>query len=172
MCFCVGDQLSTGWSPTFEPGERDTCVIALKNRSNGESHRQRPFGDYDGVGGQHTRAIVSPLRHAGMRATPPPWAAGGHYTPQVAMRQSTRQNHPENPTVRRKMCLHTYFDASFVTQACFWSQKRQIFFLGDLLENRVDTTYIHKEWNKIVTLVLCEWKKKNESLLRPNPRYT
>ena len=62
------------------------------------------------------------------------------------------------------------------TPACAYcmvsKSKRQIFFLGDLLENRVDTTYIHKIWSKIVTFVLWKWKKKNESLLRPNPSYT
>ena len=90
------------------------------------------------------------------------------FTPQVAMRQSTRQNHPENPTVRRKMCLHTYSDASLWLHAL--KSKKTNFFLGDLLENRVDTTYIHKEWSKIVTF-WCKWKKKNESLQKPNPSY-
>ena len=37
--------------------------------------------------------------------------------------------------------------------------KKTNFFLGDLLENRVDTTYIHKEWSKIVTFVLKEKRK-------------
>ena len=37
--------------------------------------------------------------------------------------------------------------------ACF-EVKKTNFFLEDLLENRVDTTYIHKEWSKIVTFFM------------------
>ena len=43
--------------------ERHLCYC-FKNRPNGESRRQRPLGNYDGVGGRlAARAIVSPLRH-------------------------------------------------------------------------------------------------------------